>query len=141
MTNIAFIQGGTAIDLRGSIRFVNDFDMSQVKRFYILENADTELVRGWRAHRIEQRWFYVLDGGFSLKTVAIDNWDSPSRSLRAEEITIRSEEQRVIHVPPGFAITFQALLPWSRLLVFADFDIEHAKEDDYTYPLDFFNNS
>lgn len=40
------IRGGIAKDHRGQIRFVNDFDMSLVKRFYIIKNADTEIVRG-----------------------------------------------------------------------------------------------
>src|SRR5690606_23447518 len=70
-----FIHGGIAEDHRGSIRFVNDFDMAAVKRFYIIENKDTETIRGWRAHRIEQRWFYVLEGAFSLKAVKIDDWE------------------------------------------------------------------
>lgn len=47
---INFINGGSASDDRGSIRFVNEFDMTPVKRFYIIKNADTELIRGWRAH-------------------------------------------------------------------------------------------
>lgn len=50
---INIIQWGVAKDQRGQIRFVNDFDMSLVKRFYIIKNLDTELVRGWRAHKIE----------------------------------------------------------------------------------------
>ena len=52
MSEIAQITGGIAKDHRGQIRFVNDFDMTEVKRFYIITNKDTELIRGWRAHRI-----------------------------------------------------------------------------------------
>lgn len=138
MNGITFIQGGIAEDHRGSIRFVNDFDMAAVKRCYIIENKNTETIRGWRAHRIEQRWFYVLDGAFSMKTVKIDDWDQPSRELPVEEMIMRSGEQRVIHVPVGYGTAFQALEAGSRLLVFADYGIEHAKLDDYTYPVDYF---
>lgn len=141
MSDITSIKGGIAADHRGSIRFVNDFDMTQVKRFYIIENADTELIRGWRAHRIEQRWFHVLDGGFLLKIVKIDNWDSASHALPITEMVLQGENQHVIHVPPGFATAFQALSPSSRLMVFADFPIAHAANDDYTYPLNYFKNS
>src|SRR5690606_28809821 len=138
MKSVNSIMGGIAEDHRGSIRFVNEFDMSAVKRFYIIENKDTETIRGWRAHRIEQRWFYVVDGAFSLKTVKIDDRMEASRDLPVEETILRSEEQRVIHVPVGYATAFQALEPGSRLLVFADYGIEHAKDDDYTYPADYF---
>ena len=58
------IKGGIAKDRRGHIKLVNDFDMSLVKRFYIISNANTEVVRGWRGHRVEERWFYALKGSF-----------------------------------------------------------------------------
>lgn len=138
MEGVTITQGGIAEDHRGNIRFVNDFDMTVVKRFYIIENKDTETIRGWRAHRIEQRWFYVLDGAFSMKTVKIDNWDEPSQELPVEETILRHEDQRVIHMPVGYGTAFQALEPGSRLLVFADYGIEHAKNDDYTYALTYF---
>ncbi|GGC38811.1 sugar epimerase [Parapedobacter defluvii] len=141
MKEIVISQGGIASDHRGSIRFVNDFDMTAVKRFYIIENKDTETIRGWRAHRIEQRWFYVIEGAFSMKTVRIDDWSEPSKELPVEETILRSEEQRIIHVPVGFGTAFQALVPGSKLLVFADYGIEHAKLDDYTYPADYFIKS
>lgn len=141
MKEIVITQGGVASDHRGSIRFVNDFDMAAVKRFYIIENKDTETIRGWRAHRLEQRWFYVLDGTFSMKTVKIDDWSQPSRELAVEKAILRSEEQQIIHVPVGFGTAFQAEAPGSRLLVFADHHIEHAQYDDYTYPADYFLKS
>ena len=142
--NDVILQNSIQINLnlnRGSIRFVNDFDMTAVKRFYIIENKDTETIRGWRAHRIEQRWFYVIEGAFSMKTVRIDDWSEPSKELPVEETILRSEEQRIIHVPVGFGTAFQALVPGSKLLVFADYGIEHAKLDDYTYPADYFIKS
>lgn len=135
---IEFIQGGIAKDQRGQVRFVNDFDMSEVKRFYIIKNADTELVRGWRAHRIEQRWFYVLSGAFSIDLVKIDNWDRTSQDLSVERVVVRAEENRVLHVPIGYGTAFQSLEEGSELLVFADYGIDNAKNDDYTYPLDYF---
>src|SRR5690606_39644950 len=103
---INFINGGIASDERGSIKFVNDFDMSLVKRFYIISNADTELVRGWRAHKIEQRWFYVLSGSFSLDLLKIDNWETPSKESSIQKEIIKSSDLQVIHVPAGYATAF-----------------------------------
>lgn len=137
---INYIQGGIASDHRGSIRFVNDFDMSLVKRFYIIKNSDTELVRGWRALKIQQRWFYVLSGSFSLDLVKIDNWDAPSKDLPIQKEILRAANASVLHVPTGYATAFQALEPNSEILVFADYGIEHAANDDHTYPLDYFRN-
>lgn len=137
---IDFIQGGIAKDHRGQIRYVNEFDMSPVKRFYIIKNTDLDLVRGWRAHRIEQRWFYVLSGSFSIDIVKIDTWDKASADLPVERIVLDTNENRVMHLSNGYATAFQALEPDSELLVFADFSIEHAKDDDYTYPVEYFIN-
>ncbi|PRD46802.1 WxcM-like domain-containing protein [Sphingobacterium haloxyli] len=132
------IIGGIAKDHRGQIRFVNDFDMAQVKRFYIIKNTDTELIRGWRAHRMEQRWFYVLSGTFAVDLIKIDNWENASPDLPVNKLILKADEQQVLHVPIGYGTAFQALEPESELLVFADYGIEHAKNDDYTWPVDYF---
>src|SRR5690606_38784589 len=105
------IAGGIAKDHRGQIRFVNDFDMTQVKRFYIIKNTDTELIRGWRAHRTEQRWFYVLSGAFTVNLVQIDNWESASPDLPVEKKILKVVDPQVLHVPVGYATAIQALEP------------------------------
>lgn len=134
------IQGGVVKDHRGQIRFVNDFDMTLVKRFYIIKNVDTTLIRGWRAHRIEQRWFYVLSGSFNVNLVKIDDWEFPSRNCLIEKVIFNAAEQQVLHVPPGYGTAFKAVEPDSELLVFADYGIDNAKNDDYTWSLDYFIN-
>jgi len=134
------IQGGIAQDERGAIRFVNEFDMSLVKRFYIIRNADTELIRGWRGHKIEQRWFYVLSGGFSLDLVKIDNWAKPEKLLPIQNIILKVSDMKVLNVPNGYATAFKALEQNSELLVFADYPLAHAPEDDYTWALNYFEN-
>lgn len=137
---INIIQGGLAKDQRGKIRFVNDFDMSLVKRFYIIRNADIDLIRGWRAHRIEQRWFYVLSGSFSIDIVNIDNWKKPSTDLPVQKQIIDAEDGRVMHLTAGYGTALQALEPGSELLVFSDYNIDHAPFDDHTYPINYFVN-
>lgn len=137
---IDFIQGGIAKDARGQIRFANDFDMSLVKRFYIITNTDTDLVRGWRAHRIEQRWFYVLSGSFSIDIVEVDNWEQTSEDLPVRREILKAEGHKVFHLSAGYATAFQALEADSELLVFSDYSIDNAVHDDYTYPLDYFVN-
>jgi len=121
MGELSSIQGGISKDERGQIRFVNEFDMSLVKRFYIIQNADTALIRGWRAHRIEQRWFYVLSGSFNVDLVKIDNWENPSPSLAIENLILHAADMKVLHVPVGYGTAFRALEVGSELLVYADY--------------------
>lgn len=134
------IKGGVAKDFRGSINFVNDFDMTEIKRFYIIRNIDCDIIRGWRGHRIEQRWFFVISGGFEVNLIQIDDWKSPRKDLEIETLTLNAEENCILHLPVGYATTFKATRQDSELLVFSDFGIENAKNDDYTFPLDYFVN-
>lgn len=134
------IQGGIAKDQRGQIRFVNAFDMSLVRRFYVIKNSDIDLVRGWRAHKLEQRWFYVLSGKFKIDIVKIDDWNKPSPDLPVERIILDSVENCILHLTNGYGTAIQAVNSDSELLVFADYDIKNASNDDYTYPLDYFVN-
>ncbi|HWV74887.1 MAG TPA: hypothetical protein VN040_24375 [Pseudosphingobacterium sp.] len=135
------IIGGIALDDRGNVRFANGFDMSPVKRFYIIQNTDTSLVRGWRGHEIEQRWFYVLDGSFQLSYVKIDNWDRPSKDLLVKDTVLNASQFAVTHIPVGYATSLKALSSLATLLVFADYPIEHAKNDDHVYPLEYFSKA
>lgn len=135
------IDGGSSSDLRGTINFVNDFRMDFVKRFYVIENANTEIVRGWRGHKIEQRWFYVINGSFVIKVLRIDDWKTPDKSLCAENYQMSADDSKVLHIPAGYATSIKASCQNSKLLVFADYPMEHAKEDDYLFPHDYFINN
>ncbi|MVZ65756.1 sugar epimerase [Sphingobacterium sp. DK4209] len=132
--------GGLAKDARGQIRYVNEFDMSLVKRFYILKNADLSIIRGWRGHKKQQRWFYTLSGSFNIYLVEVDNWITSSRDLSVLKVVSNASDMSLLNVPAGYATAFQALEPDSEILVFADSTIEVGENDDYTWPLNYFNN-
>ncbi|GAB1462407.1 WxcM-like domain-containing protein [Pedobacter sp.] len=137
--NIEVIKGGNHTDERGTINFINDFDMQLVKRFYKIEHPDTSVVRGWRGHKIEQRWFHVIQGKFDISLILIDNWEKPSATLQRECFSLSSADNAVIHIPAGYASALQAREPNSELIVFADYPVSHASNDDYLYPIDYFN--
>ncbi|MCG9881030.1 MAG: hypothetical protein MH472_10575, partial [Bacteroidia bacterium] len=66
------IEGNIHQDERGGVRFVNDFDMSDVVRMYCIE-PKVGVVRAWQGHKIERKWFYVAKGRFLVKTVAMES--------------------------------------------------------------------
>lgn len=140
MSAIELISGGSYTDHRGTLQFLNDFDMSTVKRFYTIEHPDTKIKRGWRGHRIEQRWFYVLVGSFQIETVQIDNWDSPSKHLPIESIILTAESNCVLQLPAGYATCLQALQTNSKVMLFADYEITHAVLDDHLWSVDYFKD-
>ena len=45
------IAGGLAVDDRGAVGFVNEFDFAGVQRFYTVKNHRAGMVRAWHAHR------------------------------------------------------------------------------------------
>lgn len=136
---VNLIDGGQHTDHRGTIYFVNDFDMSEVKRMYMISHSDTAVRRGWRGHRLEQRWFCVIQGSFELKLVKIDDWDKPDQNLAIETVILSADNPQVIHIPVGYATGFRALVPDSKVMVYADRAIADAKLDDHLYPADYFH--
>jgi hypothetical protein len=132
------IHGNKQADYRGEVSFVNDFDMLQVRRFYRIQHYDTTIKRGWRAHRIEQRWFYLINGIFEIKVVEIDNWDKPNANVTPVTFTLTTDN-KVLHIPNGYGTCIQALQANSDMIIFADSLITEASKDNYLYPVDYFN--
>lgn len=132
------INGGHHIDERGQIYFVNDFDMTKVKRFYRIKHHDTSAIRGWRGHKIEQRWFHVYRGAFEIKLIEIDNWQTPGQFLHVTKMVLSAVEDSVLYIPAGFVTSLKATSANSEMIVFADYDIDHAKNDEYLFPLNYF---
>ena len=130
-TNI--IQGGEFEDARGKLSFFNDFDLTKVKRFYIIEHPDIEIVRAWQGHQKEEKWFYVVEGSFKIVLVQPDNWEKPSNELPTEEFVLKSSQNQVLHVPGNFANGFRALEPKSKIMVFSSFTVEESISDDYRF--------
>lgn len=130
---VRVIRGGEHVDTRGKLSFFNDFDMKLIRRFYVIEHPDTSVVRAWQAHKIEQKWFHVLDGSFKIILIQPDNWVNPSEDLPHVEFILKKNDTQIIHVPGGFASGFKAIEPNSRLLVFSDFAMADAGSDDYRF--------
>ena len=132
------ISGNCHEDQRGSLKYNNHFDASEVKRIYLIENANTEFKRGWQGHKIEQRWFSVMQGSFRIQLIAIDHWDEPSTNLERFTFLIDSEKLDVLHVPSGYVSSIQSLEQGSKLLVLSDY-LLGAIQDEYRYELNYFD--
>jgi len=139
-TTIQLIQGNRHTDHRGTVTFLNDFDMSEVRRFYIIQNQDTETVRAWRAHKIEKRWFYVSDGAFLIRIVNIDNWETPDKNSPIDDVILSAQQNQILYIPVGHGTWIQATEDNSKLIVFGDHEIGKASLDDHLYPSNYFES-
>ena len=132
-------EGSTNADSRGTLFFNNNFDASAVKRIYIIENRITNFVRGWQGHKIEQRWFTVVNGSFKIQLIAIDNWISPSKDLEILTFVINDLKQDVLHVPQAYVSSSQSLEEGSKLLVMANYFLGEI-QDEYRFEIDYFSS-
>jgi dTDP-4-dehydrorhamnose 3,5-epimerase len=137
MSKPTFISGGVHTDERGTLSFVNDFDMEAVRRMYIIEHADTAVIRAWQGHRIEQKWFLALQGSFKIAVVRPDDWLQPSKGLAPEVFMLSADKRGVLHVPGGYATGFSAIEARSKMVVFSDATVEASQKDDYRFEADY----
>lgn len=133
------ITGGSHSDTRGTLFYNNDFDASAVKRIYVIENQNTNIIRAWQGHKIEQRWFSVIKGSFKIQLIEIDNWVYPSKNLEKLIFVVNADKLDVLHIPRGYVSSIQSLEEESKLLVLADYLFGEIK-DEYRYEKDYFNS-
>ncbi len=132
-------KGNSYSDSRGTLFFNNDFDISAIKRVYVIENQSVNFLRAWQGHKIEKRWFSAIVGSFKIELIEIDNWDNASKNLERYSFIITSEKLDVIHVPNGYVSSIQSLEEGSKLLVFADYLTGEAN-DEYRFDSNYFND-
>jgi dTDP-4-dehydrorhamnose 3,5-epimerase-like enzyme len=127
------LQGGLAVDDRGEVGFVNDFDFAGVKRFYTVKNHRPGFVRAWHAHRREAKYVGVLEGAALVGVVPIDDWERPSRDAEVHRFVLSANRPAVLFIPPGYANGFMSLTADTRLIFFSTSTLEESQEDDIRY--------
>lgn len=130
-------KGNVFSDDRGTLSFNNGFDASAIKRIYTIENVDTQFVRAWQGHRIEQRWFAAVSGRFEIKLIEIDNWENPTKNLHQFHFELNADGLDILHVPVGYISSIRAIDHGSKLLVLADYLWGEVK-DEYRFDKDYF---
>ena len=134
---IQIIPGGISTDYRGAISLVNDLDMSEISRFYIIRQDDPSIIRAWHAHQTEKKWFYVIRGAFTAAFVRVDDWENPSKNLMPKVFHLSADQSQVLCIPEGYANGFKAEVPDSSLLVFSNKRYPECLSDSWRYPSEF----
>lgn len=134
MTKIPkLFEGALHVDKRGSVAFVNDFDLKDIRRFYTITHPDTTVVRAWQGHKNEAKWFFCSKGSFQVSIVKIDDWEKPSHDLKVTSYHLSEKNSQVLAIPPGYATGFKTIEPFSTLVVFSDKSLDESKSDDYRF--------
>lgn len=135
--NTKIINGGVAIDDRGSLRFVNDFDFSGVKRFYQVENHRQGFIRAWHGHEKEGKYVYVAKGSALIGAVPFSTTQVIKEDV--QKFVLSSKSPKVLFIPPGYANGFMNLEEDTIVMFFSTSTLDESKGDDIRFPYDKWN--
>jgi dTDP-4-dehydrorhamnose 3,5-epimerase len=125
-------KGAVFSDDRGFLRFVNDFDFSNVKRFYQVENHKKGFIRAWHGHEKEGKYVYVSKG-----TALVGAVDMKSETVN--KFVLSSQSPSVLYIPPGYANGFKNLEDETIIMFFSTSTLEESKGDDIRFEWDKWN--
>ena len=123
---VKVLDGGVAVDDRGQLSFVNDFDFKDVKRFYMVENHEKGFIRAWHGHKKEGKYVFVPNGAILIGCV----------NLETEEIdrfVLSSSKPQVLYIPPGYANGFMNLQNNTKVMFFSTSTLEDSLGDDIRF--------
>ena len=128
------LQGRIAVDDRGEVGFVNEFDFAGVKRFYTVSNHNRGFVRAWHGHKHESKYVTAVGGTFLVCCIRIDDWDNPSADLSVKKFVLSDKTPAVLYVPAGYVNGFMSLTDGGKLMFFANATVEESLKDDFRFP-------
>ena len=127
------INGGLAVDDRGQVAFVNDFDFKGIRRFYMVSNHSVGSVRAWHAHKKEAKYILIVKGVALVGAVAIDDWERPSKEAEVHRYVLSEKIPKVLYIPAGYANGFMSLTKDAQLIFFSTSTLEESLDDDIRY--------
>ena len=136
---IELIEGGLAVDDRGQIQFCNDFNMMNIRRFYVVANHQPQFVRAWHGHKKETKYICVLSGAAIVAAVKINDWKNPDKKAPVERFVLSEKKLSVLKVPKGYANGFKTLVADTKIIIFSTSNLEESKGDDFRFEANYWN--
>ena len=128
------LDGDIVPDDRGHVSFCNLFDMTKIKRFYIVENHNNGYIRAWHGHKEEAKYVLVLEGSFMFNTLPIESLEK-KEAATPQKFVLSARKPQILYIPPGFANGFMSLQDDSKVMFFSDSTIEESLSDDYRFSI------
>ena len=136
---VEYIAGGLSVDDRGQIQFCNGFDMSYIKRFYIVSNHETPFIRAWHGHKKETKYAFVVSGAAIFAAVKIDDWENPKKNTEVFRFVLSEKKPGLLHIPAGYAHGFKTLAMDTKVMFFSTSSLEESAGDDYRFEYRYWN--
>lgn len=133
------IKGGIAVDDRGSVSFVNDFNFENVKRSYMIRNHQQGFIRAWHGHKHEGKYFTVVKGSALICGVCVDDWERPSKELKIHRFVMSETSPAVLYLPAGYANGAMSLTQDAQILVYSTSTLQESLNDDIRFESRYWN--
>jgi len=134
------LKGNIHQDERGVLLFNNEFDLSPIKRMYIIKHPDDSVIRAWQGHLKEHKYFMCIEGKFVVVWKDISNYPNINDKDFIDYKILKKEDQLVLSIPSGFANGIKALEKNSELMVFFFFFLNEAASDNIRFDKDLWFN-
>ena len=135
MTFPKLLQGKKSTDKRGEIKFVNDFNFKNIKRFYEVEHKNIT-PRAFHGHFKEAKYVFVASGRALVCLVKLSKNLTNDKNPMIHKYILESNNPQVLYIPPGYANGFKVLSKNTKLIFFSTLTLEQSKKDDCRYPYD-----
>jgi dTDP-4-dehydrorhamnose 3,5-epimerase-like enzyme len=129
----SLIEGGLAVDDRGSLAFVNGFSFDGVKRFYVVSNFQQGFIRAWHGHRHESKYVFAAAGAALVCAVAVTDWDHPDAQAKVHRYVLSSDKPAVLFIPSGYANGAMSLTEEAKLMYFSTASVDESRGDDIRF--------
>lgn len=131
------IDGGISVDDRGQLTYSNNFNFSDIKRFYMVENFSENVTRAFHGHLKEGKYVLIVSGSAIVAAVEMDDTKNPNKQNEIHRFVLSARKPTILNIPAGYANGFKALEPNTKVIFFSTSTLEESKGDDYRFPADY----
>ena len=133
------ISGNRIYDNRGSVRFNNNLEFKNLKRFYTVHNYSKNFIRAWHGHLKEEKFIGCIKGTFQVSAVKLDNIKDPNKKNRVYNFFLNQSDSNFVYIPKGFANGSMSLEENSELLIFSTSSLNESLKDDFRFEAKYWN--
>ena len=132
---VEMLKGGRAVDDRGELKFIDNFDFAQagIRRFYHTENHHRGIVRAWHGHKIEEKYIYVVKGTALFGVVNMED------TTIIQKVVLSARDPKMMHIPAGNYNGFMSLEDDTVVIYYSTLGFDDAVKDDYREQWDKWN--
>jgi len=127
--------GGVFCDDRGTLRYMNEVNFEDVRRFYQVENHERGTIRAWHGHKHEAKYVWVTKGSaivchIAMEGVAFDEGKAYHHSQNMTRVVLSDKQPKLLYIPEGNYNGFKTLEEDTRVIFFSTSTLAQSADDD-----------